>query len=67
VEVFFVYFDVKFASFHKNPTPHEHIGLIKNNDNLPLILGELQLLFILDPFAQFYFKITDIVRTFDNE
>jgi len=63
-----MYLDTQFTSFHKHTTPHEHIGLIKHNDNLPPIFCELQLLFTFDPFAQFCFKaIIAIVRTSDNE
>jgi len=63
-----VYFDTQFTSFHKHTAPHEHAGPLKHDDNLLPILGELQLLFTLDPFAQFTFKaVIDIVRTSDNE
>jgi len=39
-----------------------------NNLNLPLVLGERQMLFIPDVFVQFFFKATiDVVRAFDNQ
>ena len=64
-----MHFDTHFISFRKHATPHEYVRLLKhNNPNLPLVWGELQMLFILDVFVQFFFKAnTDVVRAFDNQ
>ena len=67
--MFFVYLNIQFTSFHEHATPHEHVWLLKHNDlNLPLVLGERQVLFIPDAFGQFFFKANvDVVREFDNQ
>jgi len=67
--MFFVYFNVQFTSFYEHATPHEHVGVLNHNNlNLPLVLGEHQVLFIPDVFVQFFFKANiDVVREFDNQ
>ena len=64
--MFFVYLNIQFTSFHEHAAPHEHVGLLKHNKlNLPLVLGECQMLFIPD-IVQFSFRATIHVE-FDNE
>jgi len=54
--MFFVYLNIQFTSFHEHAAPHEHVGLLKHNKlNLPLVLGECQMLFIPD-IVQFSFR-----------
>jgi len=64
-----VYFDTHFTSFREHATPREHVRLLKHDNlDLPLVLGEYQMLFIPDVFVQFFFKAnTDVVRAFDNQ
>jgi len=67
--MFFVYFNIQFASFHEHATPHEHPRPLNYNKlNLPLVLGERQMLFIPDAAVQFSFRAAVyVVRKFDNE